>query len=406
MTLNPYTVVIPAAGQGKRMKRSVNKQFIEIGGHPVLSWTLRHFEAHTLCQEIIVVVHPNDMEKTKRLVKDYRFQKVTHIVCGGKERQDSIYNGLQYIGKARYVMVHDGARPFVQEKILNDLCAALAYGSKGVIPAVKVKDTIKLVSEAQMVVGTLPREQLAAAQTPQAFCVELLLDAYAFAVENQFLGTDDASLIEYFGKEVQYIDGDYDNIKITTEEDLDIAEKILAKSREPDTCLNFFESKNRRDSMFKIGQGFDVHQLAENRPCIIGGVEIPFEKGLLGHSDADVLLHAISDAILGALALGDIGRHFPDTDVTFKDADSKILLQEVWKMAAARGYIINNLDCVVMAERPKMAPYISQITEKIAHLLNCPQDCVNVKATTTEKLGFTGREEGIAAQAIVLLKKQ
>ena len=153
-------------------------------------------------------------------------------------------------------------------------------------------------------------------------------------------------------------------------------------------------------------QGFDVHQLAENRPCIIGGVEIPFEKGLLGHSDADVLLHAISDAILGALALGDIGRHFPDTDVTFKDADSKILLQEVWKMAAARGYIINNLDCVVMAERPKMAPYISQITEKIAHLLNCPQDCVNVKATTTEKLGFTGREEGIAAQAIVLLKKQ
>lgn len=157
--------------------------------------------------------------------------------------------------------------------------------------------------------------------------------------------------------------------------------------------------------MFRIGQGFDVHQLVEGRPCIIGGVTIPFEKGLLGHSDADVLLHTISDAILGALALGDIGRHFPDTDAAFKDADSKVLLQEVWKMAIERGYVINNLDCVIMAQQPKMAPYIPQMVEVIAGLLECPTDCVNVKATTTEKLGFTGRGEGIAAQAVVLLKK-
>lgn len=157
--------------------------------------------------------------------------------------------------------------------------------------------------------------------------------------------------------------------------------------------------------MFRIGQGFDVHQLVENRPCIIGGVTIPYEKGLLGHSDADVLLHTIADAILGALALGDIGRHFPDTDVAFKDADSKMLLQKVWQMATERGYVINNLDCVIMAQKPKMAPYIPEMVEVIAKLLDCDITQVNVKATTTERLGFTGRGEGIAAQAVVLLKK-
>lgn len=157
--------------------------------------------------------------------------------------------------------------------------------------------------------------------------------------------------------------------------------------------------------MFRIGQGFDVHQLVENRPCIIGGVTIPYEKGLLGHSDADVLLHTIADAILGALALGDIGKYFPDTDATFKDIDSKVLLQKVWKMATARGYVINNLDCVIMAQKPKMAPYIPEMVKVIARLLECAEIQVNVKATTTEGLGFTGRGEGIAAQAVVLLKK-
>ena len=157
--------------------------------------------------------------------------------------------------------------------------------------------------------------------------------------------------------------------------------------------------------MFRIGQGFDVHQLVENRPCIIGGVTIPYEKGLLGHSDADVLLHTIADAILGALELGDIGKYFPDTDATFKDIDSKVLLQKVWKMATARGYVINNLDCVIMAQKPKMAPYIPEMVKVIARLLECAEIQVNVKATTTEGLGFTGRGEGIAAQAVVLLKK-
>lgn len=157
--------------------------------------------------------------------------------------------------------------------------------------------------------------------------------------------------------------------------------------------------------MFRIGQGFDVHQLVENRPCIIGGVTIPYEKGLLGHSDADVLLHTIADAILGALALGDIGKYFPDTDATFKDIDSKVLLQKVWKMATARGYVINNLDCVIMAQKPKMAPYIPEMVKVIARLLECAEIQVNVKATTTEGLGFTGRGEGIAVQAVVLLKK-
>lgn len=221
-------MVIPAAGQGKRMNRGIHKQFICIGGHPILAWTLKIFELHDLCQAIVIVVHPDDEQKTRELVKQYGFQKVTSIVHGGKERQDSIYNGLKNIGSAQYVMVHDGARPFVTKQILDDLCQALEH-DKGVIPAVKVKDTIKFVSEEGAVVGTLPRDQLVAAQTPQAFQTNLLLKAYEFAKENAFLGTDDASLIEYFGEEVMYIDGDYENIKITTEEDLDIGEKILAK---------------------------------------------------------------------------------------------------------------------------------------------------------------------------------
>lgn len=155
--------------------------------------------------------------------------------------------------------------------------------------------------------------------------------------------------------------------------------------------------------MFRVGQGFDVHQLVEGRPCIIGGVHIPYEKGLLGHSDADVLLHTISDAILGALGLGDIGRHFPDTDPAFKDADSVVLLQRVWDMAVDKGYRLGNLDATIIAQKPKMAPYIPQMVEVIARTLGAEPGLVNVKATTTEQLGFTGRGEGIAAQCIVCL---
>lgn len=157
--------------------------------------------------------------------------------------------------------------------------------------------------------------------------------------------------------------------------------------------------------MFRIGQGFDVHQLVEGRPLIIGGVTIPYNKGLLGHSDADVLLHTIADAALGAIGAGDIGKHFPDTDPTFKDADSAVLLQRVWKLIKAEGYQLGNLDCTIIAEQPKMAPYIEQIRGKIAHLLEATVQQINVKATTTEKLGFTGRGEGIAAQAVILLNK-
>jgi 2-C-methyl-D-erythritol 2,4-cyclodiphosphate synthase len=157
--------------------------------------------------------------------------------------------------------------------------------------------------------------------------------------------------------------------------------------------------------MFRIGQGFDVHQLTEGRPLIIGGITIPYEKGLLGHSDADVLLHTISDACLGAIGEGDIGKHFPDTDPNFKDADSAKLMEHVWMLVKEKGYELENVDCTIIAQKPKMAPYIDQMKERIAELLEAPLEQINVKATTTEKLGFTGREEGIAAQAVVLLKK-
>ncbi|MGM8216211.1 2-C-methyl-D-erythritol 2,4-cyclodiphosphate synthase [Bacillaceae bacterium W0354] len=158
--------------------------------------------------------------------------------------------------------------------------------------------------------------------------------------------------------------------------------------------------------MFRVGQGFDVHQLVEGRPCIIGGVEIPFEKGLAGHSDADVLLHTITDAALGAIGEGDIGKHFPDTDPAYKDADSKILLQDVWKKVKDKGYVLGNLDCTIIAQAPKMAPYIEEMKRVIANLLQVDVSLINIKATTTEKLGFTGRKEGIAAQAVILLQRK
>ncbi|MFG6117314.1 bifunctional 2-C-methyl-D-erythritol 4-phosphate cytidylyltransferase/2-C-methyl-D-erythritol 2,4-cyclodiphosphate synthase [Halobacillus sp. MO56] len=386
-----YTAIVLAAGQGKRMKAGRNKQFLLLDDKPLIIHTLSVFETDEWCKEIILVINENEQQSMQSLVKSYSFNTNIRFAEGGKERQDSVYEGLRYVSdKSIPVFIHDGARPFVEHQHLHEL-AEMTKQHEAALLAVPVTDTIKQRDDNKL--KTLERSSLWAAQTPQSFSYPLILQAHEQAKAAGYYGTDDASLVERMGKDVVVVQGSYDNMKLTTPEDKMKAQSQLTKY-----------NQTGDEEMFRIGQGFDVHQLAEGRKCIIGGVEIPHTKGLLGHSDADVLLHTVADACLGAIGEGDIGKHFPDTDEAFKDADSSQLLQQVWSLVQEKGYQLGNLDCTVIAQAPKMAPYIKEIRENIAALLATDMARINVKATTTEKLGFPGRGEGIAAQAVVLLQ--
>ncbi|WP_052158976.1 2-C-methyl-D-erythritol 2,4-cyclodiphosphate synthase [Halobacillus sp. BBL2006] len=370
-----------------------NKQFLMIDQQPLILHTLSVFDADDWCEEVVLVTNDQERSQMENLLQSSSIRKNIQLVDGGAERQDSVFEGLRAIRNTDLpVFIHDGARPFVKVDRLHEL-AQRSTEKQAALLAVPVTDTIKQKQGDHL--ETLDRKTLWAAQTPQAFSYSLIYKAHQQARERGYYGTDDASLVEQLGKEVAIVQGSYDNIKLTTPEDLHKAESYVKNQR---------ERKAEDPSMFRIGQGFDVHQLTEGRKCIIGGIEIPYEKGLLGHSDADVLLHTIADACLGAIGEGDIGKHFPDTDPEFKDADSGKLLQHVWQIVKDRGFDLGNMDCTIIAQAPKMAPYIEEIRSNIAVLLDTESGRINVKATTTEKLGFTGRKEGIAAQAVVLLQ--
>lgn len=389
-------VIIAAAGSGMRMGSGIPKQYMEIGGKPVLTRAIEAFENNAFIDHIYVVVHEDYAHYCqKEIIEKFSFEKVKAVVTGGKERQDSVYGALGAMEEdVDLVLVHDGARPFVEEHTINLLLeTALAHGA-GVV-AVPVKDTVK-VAEDQVVVDTPERKTLYSIQTPQGFWKGLLTAAYENAFEQNYYGTDDAVLVEKLGQKVYLVKGEYHNIKITTREDLVLGEAMLSEK----------EERDREMPDFRTGIGYDVHQLVPDRKLILGGVEIPFEKGLLGHSDADVLTHAIMDALLGAAALGDIGRHFPDKDPAYKGISSIRLLEHVRTLLTDRGYSIGNIDAVVIAERPKVAPYIDQMIGHIAGALKIENHRINIKGTTSEQLGFCGRGEGIAAQASVLIKKE
>ncbi len=372
-------VVIAAAGKGSRMEMDIPKQFLKVSGKPVIVKTFQAFADCDLVDNIYVVTDEKYMKWCRDLMVPYltnrQLNKFTGIVSGGEQRQDSIYRALQAIDNQNmgidYILIHDGARPFVSQRIIEHTIAASVQNDAAIV-CVRPKDTIRTKTE------TLNRDELMAVQTPQGFRYDILKAAYEKAYEDGFYGTDDASLVEKLGVCPVFVEGSYANIKITTREDLPVETRI--------------------------GKGFDVHKLVEDRKCILGGVEIPYKKGLLGHSDADVLLHAIMDAILGAAAMGDIGRHFPDTDEKYKGANSLELLEQVGYMVREQGYSISNIDATVVCERPKISPYVEQMIEKIAKTLTIDKGQINIKGTTTEKLGFTGRKEGIAAEAVCILK--
>ncbi len=379
--------IIPAAGSGKRMKLNHPKQYHLLSGLPILIHTINAFLATPAISQVVVVAPPDMVEETNKLLLDHGITSPKTIVtAGGIRRQDSVYLGLQQLhDQTDIVLVHDGARPLVQPNLIEKcLHASTEHGAA--IAAVPVKDTIKKRTTNNIVEKTVDRTDLWHAQTPQAVSVSLLHKAYLLNGEDDV--TDESSLLEKAKIPVVLVEGAETNIKITRPEDLQIAETILQKSMKP---------------QIKIGHGFDAHQFAPNRKLILGGVTIPYELGLAGHSDAAVLTHAFCDAILGALGLGDIGKHFPDSAEEFKDIYSITLLEKVVEQAQTLGYVVSNADLTVICQAPKLAPFIQEMNAVLTKACKISGEQLNIKATTTEKMGYTGRKEGISAHAVVLL---
>ncbi len=511
--------VIGAAGSGIRMAAPVPKQFIKIGGETILEKTVSVFLRHCAVDKTVVVTSADYLEFTEELFKDAKEADQISVVCGGKQRQDSVYSGLcalrecgaqddsivlihdgvrPYVSEAlvsavaeaavrhgaavpsglcalrecgaqddSIVLIHDGVRPYVSEALVSAVAeAAVRHGAA--VPSVAPKDTIRTRSG-----ETLDRDSLCCVQTPQAFRMELIEKAFEQAFADGFYGTDDAGLTDRIGVRAAIVEGEYENIKITTPEDLKMEYRIGTgydvHRLEPDrklvlggVCMAAIvegEYENIKITTpedlkmeYRIGTGYDVHRLEPDRKLVLGGVCIPFEKGLLGHSDADVLVHALMDAMLGAAGLGDIGKLFPDSDPAYSgissilllektgkavseagyclgNADitvicqrprlapyieqdpaysgisSILLLEKTGKAVSEAGYCLGNADITVICQRPRLAPYIEQMRENIAAALAVPKDRISIKATTTEKLGFTGRGEGIASEAVCLLNR-
>lgn len=385
--------VIVAAGRGTRMGLERNKVLAPLCGEPVIARTVRVFERTGWFDGgIVVVTGACDLCEMKQILADAGLH--AQVVLGGADRQESVCRGLAATNpEARYVAIHDGARPLVTaEVIARTLESAKKYGSG--VAAVPLKDTVKRVNEGGVVVDTPPRDALRAVQTPQTFEAELIRRAHAaYALGER--ATDDAALAERMGVKVRLTEGDVENIKLTTPEDMLLARQVILRR----------EGQKEEKPMVRIGHGYDVHRLTEDRKLILCGVEIPYTLGLLGHSDADVALHALMDALLGAAALGDIGKLFPDSADEFAGISSLELLRRVKLHLAAAGYDVVNIDATILAQAPKLAPYREQMRANIARELQIDVLRVSVKATTEEHLGFTGSGEGMAAHAIALLER-
>lgn len=391
------TAIVVSAGEGTRMKKVVpSKQLAVIGGMPVIAHTLAAFESASLVDRIIVVARGQDIKAIKEIVRDYGFQKVTDIITGGSTRQQSVRNGLSRTTEADlFIAIHDGARPLIQPEDINRV-VQMAQQTGAAILGAKVSDTLKRVQGDNIITQTIDRSELYGAQTPQVFSRKLLINGFSQASGKKIDATDDSQLLERIGVKVALVEALHHNFKITTPGDLQLAELLLAGLQDSHSDSSFD---------FRIGQGYDVHRLVEGRKLILGGVEIPFEKGLTGHSDADAVCHAVTDALLGAAGLGDIGTHFPDTDPAYLGANSVELLKKATALLRERNWVPINLDITVIAQQPKIAPYASQMRTVLADALKIPGERVNIKGKTEEGMGFTGSGEGIAAQAVCMIKR-
>jgi 2-C-methyl-D-erythritol 4-phosphate cytidylyltransferase/2-C-methyl-D-erythritol 2,4-cyclodiphosphate synthase len=379
------TAIIAAAGAGLRLGGDVPKQLLEIGGRSILEHTVGAFLSHDRVSELLVVLPAALVEAPPAWMLSAGGR--VRIVEGGERRQDSVANAFDQVDpRSDVVLVHDAARPFVTlDLISRSIDAAVSHGAA--IVAVPVSDTVKRVDSGGVVTETLPRDTIYLAQTPQAFRRDVLRDAVALG-RSGVAATDEAMLAEQAGHVVHAIAGDPANVKITTRGDLAAARR----SGQPATLAG------------RIGTGYDLHRLVEGRPLVLGGVRIPSPFGAQGHSDADVVCHAATDAILGAAALGDIGQHFPDTDPAWKGVSSVDLLRRAAAVARDARFEVVNLDVVVVLERPRIAPFLDRIRSEVAEALEVTVDRISVKGKTNEGVDAVGRGEAIAAHAVALLR--
>ncbi len=374
------TALVLSGGSGSRFGSDIPKQYQILAGKSILRRAVECFLRHPQVDAVRVVVRDGDEDLYRAAIVDL---PVLLPVTGGDTRQASTLNGLESLtgDPPDLVLIHDGARPFPSHALIDGVIGALETHS-GAIPAIPVSDTLKRISPDRMIEDTVDRSALVRAQTPQGFRFEEILAAHRKASGREF--TDDAMIAAEAGLSVIQTDGDEDNLKITTQGDIARAERILGMG----------------GMIFRTGSGFDVHSFGPGDHVILGGVRIDHDQGLVGHSDADALLHALTDAILGAIAEGDIGTHFPPSDPQWAGADSAVFLRHAAEMVSARGGEISGLDATIICERPKIGPHRDAIRNRIAEILDLPLERISIKATTTEQLGFTGRKEGLAAQAI------
>jgi 2-C-methyl-D-erythritol 4-phosphate cytidylyltransferase/2-C-methyl-D-erythritol 2,4-cyclodiphosphate synthase len=385
-----YWLVMPAAGSGRRFGGATPKQYLELGGRRLIEFAMAPFLADARCLGVVVALDPADQFfSSLPMASDPRVRRV----CGGDRRCDSVLAALAALDAAddACVLVHDAARPCITRADIDALLQAVAGEPAGGLLAAPLADTLKRGDSGSHVQQTPPRKDLWRALTPQMFRLGLLREALRQALGAGREPTDEAEAVEWLGHTPRLVAGSASNLKVTTRADLQLAAAVLGQGVQT--------------MGYRTGSGFDVHAFGPGDAVMLGGVRIPWHAGVMAHSDGDVLLHALTDALLGAAGLGDIGQHFPDTDPQWRGADSTQFVHHAVQLLAARGWQVVNADLTLMAEGPRIARHREAIRASMAAALGLATDAVNLKATTTEKLGFLGRAEGLAAQAVVLIAR-
>ncbi len=376
-------VIMLAGGRGSRMNAGFNKVLMSVRGRTVIRRSVEAFAS--FADDMVVVARPEEQAAILEGIDTGALPFPLHFAPGGETRQASVLNGLNAISPdpEDVILIHDAARCLVDVETIRRVIRSVTECGTG-IPGIPASSTFKVCDGDSFIQYTPDRASLFEVQTPQGFTAGKIIPFARKAAQEDFLTTDDAALLEHYGIPVKVVPGSVNNIKLTAPEDLPRARTILGGAV----------------SSMRVGYGYDVHCLVPERDLILCGVSVPYELGLLGHSDADVALHALMDAMLGACALGDIGAHFPDTDERYRGVSSLLLLKETVRILAESGYRVYNADVTIVAQKPKLLPYIPRMKETVAEALSLPVSFVSVKATTTERLGFEGRMEGISASAV------